>query len=204
MPHLHIIIGSTRPGRVGLPIGTWFHDFARRDGRFDATLIDLGAIDLPLMDEPAHPRLRNYEHAHTKAWSASVSAADAFVFITPEYNYSSPPALLNALDYLFHEWHYKPVGFVSYGGMSGGIRSVQMTKLLVTSLRMMPLPEGVAIQFFSQHLEAGVFKATEAHEKAGTVMLDELFRWSSALAALRGSGDSGVSPQPVRWRVDPG
>ena len=204
MPQLHVVVGSTRPGRAGLPIGTWFHDFAARDGRFGTTLIDLGAIGLPLMDEPAHPRLRKYEHAHTKAWSASVSAADAFVFITPEYNYSSPPALLNALDYLFHEWHYKPVGFVSYGGLSGGLRSVQMTKLLVTALRMMPLPEGVTIPLFSQHLEAGAFKATEAHEKSGTVMLDELFRWSSALSALRGSADGGISPQPARWRVDPG
>ncbi|HEX3697258.1 MAG TPA: NAD(P)H-dependent oxidoreductase [Polyangia bacterium] len=204
MPQLHVVIASTRPGRAGLPIGTWFHDFAARDGRFNVTLVDLAAVGLPLIDEPAHPRLRKYEHAHTKAWSATVSAADAFVFVTPEYNYSAPPALLNALDYLFHEWHYKPVGFVSYGGVSGGIRSVQMTKMLVTSLRMMPLPEAVAIPMFSQHLKDGVFAGTEAHEKAGTVMLDELFRWASALGVLRGGGEGGTSPQPVRWRVDPG
>jgi NAD(P)H-dependent FMN reductase len=186
MPRLHVIIASTRPGRAGLPIGTWFHDAATRHGRFDATLIDLGQLNLPLLDEPAHPRLRTYEHTHTKAWSESVAAADAFVFVTPEYNYSAAPALLNALDYLFHEWHYKPVGFVSYGGISGGIRSVQMTKMVVTSLRMMPLPEGVAIPFFAHQMAEGVFKASETNEKAATIMLDELVRWTGALATLRG------------------
>jgi len=185
MPRLHVIIASTRPGRAGLPIGTWFHDAATRHGGFDITLIDLGQLNLPLLDEPAHPRLRTYQHAHTKAWSESVAAADAFVFVTPEYNYSAPPALLNALDYVFHEWHYKPVGFVSYGGISGGMRSVQMTKMVVTSLRMMPLPEGVAIPFFAHQMADGVFKASETNEKAATTMLDELVRWTGALATLR-------------------
>ncbi|MEA2698273.1 MAG: hypothetical protein QOI66_2544 [Myxococcales bacterium] len=186
MQRLAVIIASTRPGRAGLPIGTWFHAFAARDGRFEVSLVDLAAVNLPLIDEPAHPRLRQYQHDHTKAWSAIVSASDAFVFVTPEYNYGAAPALLNAMDFLFHEWHYKPAGFVSYGGASGGMRAVQMTKMLVTSLRMMPLPEAVPIHGFPQHLKDGVFTPTEAHEKSGTVMLDELVRWSGALATLRG------------------
>ena len=185
MPRLTVVVASTRPHRAGLPIGDWFHGFAARHGRFDATLVDLGERNLPLLDEPEHPRLRKYQHEHTRAWSAVVAPSDAFVFVVPEYNYSAPPALLNAIDYLFHEWHYKPVGFVSYGGISGGMRSVQMTKMLVTSVRMMPLPEAVTITLFSQHMESGTFKPTEAHEKAATVMLDELSRWSSALATLR-------------------
>src|SRR6266478_1353473 len=174
MHRLVVIVASTRPGRAGLPIATWFHAFAARDGRFDASLVDLGVVNLPLINEPAHPRLRQYKHDHTKAWSTIVADSDAFVFVTPEYNYGAAPALLNAMDFVFHEWHYKPVGFVSYGGISGGIRAVQMTKMLVTSLRMMPLPEAVAIQGFSQHLKEGVFTATEAHEKSATTMLDEL------------------------------
>ena len=80
-----------------------------------------------------HPRLRQYEHDHTKAWSDSVDAADAFVFVTPEYNYFAPPALMNAIDYVLHEWACKPAGIVSYGGASGGMRSAQMLKLLLTS-----------------------------------------------------------------------
>ena len=72
-----------------------------------AGLVDLADFNLPVYDEPNHPRLRQYVHDHTKAWSASVEAAAAFVFVTPEYNYFAPPALMNALDYLLHEWSYK-------------------------------------------------------------------------------------------------
>jgi NADPH-dependent FMN reductase len=74
--------------------------------------------------------------------SATVDEADAFVFVTPEYNHGPPASLVNALSYLHHEWHYKPVGFVSYGGVSAGTRSVEMTKQIVTTLKMMPHPRG--------------------------------------------------------------
>jgi NAD(P)H-dependent FMN reductase len=141
------------------------------------------------MDEPAHPRLQKYEHQHTRNWSANVEAADAFVFVTPEYNYSAPPALINALDYLYKEWNYKPAGFVSYGGLSGGIRAVQMIKQIVTTLKMVPLVEAVAIPFFSQHIDdTGLFTPNELHQKSATDMLDELLRWAEALKPLRAGG----------------
>jgi NAD(P)H-dependent FMN reductase len=187
MPKLHIIIASTRPGRVGPAVARWFHQFALGHGTFEVELVDLAEVGLPLLDEPAHPRLRQYQHEHTKRWSASVEAADVFVFVTPEYNYGPPPSLVNALDYLYAEWNYKPVGFVSYGGISGGIRSVQMTKQIVTTLKMVPLVEAVPIPFVGQHLDGntGVFQPTENHQKAAGEMLDELLRWAEALKPLR-------------------
>jgi NAD(P)H-dependent FMN reductase len=187
MQKLSVVITSTRPGRAGLPIGRWFHERAVAHGRFQVDLVDLAEVGLPLIDEPNHPRLAQYQRAHTHAWSALVRASDAFVFVTPEYNYGSPPALINALDYLFHEWAYKPAGFVSYGGLSGGTRSVQMTKLVLTTLKVVPLPEAVNIPMYSQHLDPGAgFRGTETHEKAAVTMLDELVRWAQALAPLRG------------------
>ena len=110
---LAVIIASTRPGRVGVHVGTWFFGVARAHPGFDAQWVDLQEVGLPIFDEPRHPRLRQYEHEHTKRWSAIVDAADAFVLVMPEYNYSPPPALTNALDYLGQEWAYKPVAFVS-------------------------------------------------------------------------------------------
>ena len=124
-------------------------------------------------------------HDSTKAWSAIVDASDAFVFVTPEYNYTLPPALVNALDTVYHEWTYKPVGFVSYGGVSGGMRAVQTAKLMVTGFKMMPMIEAVNIPFFSQLIEGGVFKSNDVHDKAAPVMLDELLRWANALKPLR-------------------
>jgi NAD(P)H-dependent FMN reductase len=187
MPHLQIFVASTRPGRKGDAVAAWFEQVARRHARFDIELVDLAEVNLPLLDEPEHPRLRRYQNEHTKRWSARVEKADAFVFVTPEYNFSSPPSLVNAIDYLVVEWAYKPVGFVSYGGVSGGTRSVQMTKLLVTALRMMPIPEAVSIPFFTTFVDkaTGAFTPEEKQEKAAVVMLDELLRWTNALKVLR-------------------
>ena len=185
MSKLSVIIGSTRPGRVGLPIGQWFFERAKLHGKFEVDLVDLKEQNLPLLDEPKHPRLAEYEQEHTKAWSKIVKASDAFVFVSPEYNFSAPPALLNAIDFLFHEWAYKPAGFVSYGGISGGIRAVQMLKQPLIAMKVVGIPESVTIPFFTKLMEDGAFKATEALEKSVVAMLDELLRWTEALATLR-------------------
>jgi NAD(P)H-dependent FMN reductase len=185
-PTLHIIVTSTREQRASTAVATWFAEEAKRHGKFEIQLVDLKEVNLPLLDEPHHPLQRRYQHEHTKAWSKSVEAADAFVFVVPEYNYGMPPALLNALDYLYHEWNYKPAGFVSFGGVSGGTRSVQMTKQVLTTLKVMPLPEAVTLPFFAKQLDAEKrFNPGDTQDKALTTMLDELLRWTNALRTLR-------------------
>lgn len=184
---LKVLIASTRQKRVGPAIATWFVDGAKAHGKFDIETVDLKAVNLPLFDEPIHPIKRNYQHDHTKAWSKIVAAADAFVFVVPEYNYGMPPALLNAIDYLSLEWNYKPVGFVSYGGVSGGTRSVQMAKSVLTSVKMMPIPEAVSLPFFSKSMsENGVFDPGDTQQKPLAAMLDELLRWTTAMKTMRG------------------
>ena len=185
-PRLQIIIASTRPGRVGLPVAQWLYDRAVAHGGFEVEIVDLAEINLPFMDEPNHPRLRQYTHQHTKDWSAKVDAADAFVFVMPEYNYGFTAPLKNAIDYLHHEWQYKPVGFVSYGGVSAGTRAVQMVKQVVTTLKMVPVSEAVSIPFVQQFIgEEGEVQANETMETAARAMLDELQRWTAALEPLR-------------------
>jgi len=187
MPVLQVFTVATRQQRSGPTVAEWFLQRARLHGKFTVDSIDLATVNLPMFDEPRHPRFAQYEHEHTKRWSASVARADAFVFVTPEYNYGAPPSIVNAIDYLNREWAYKPVGFVSYGGVSGGTRAVQMIKQIVTSLRMMPIPEAVAIPFFTQYLdkETNAFDPGEMQATAATAMLDELLRWSDALSTLR-------------------
>jgi NAD(P)H-dependent FMN reductase len=185
MPTLQVIIASTRPGRVGPVVADWFIELARAHGGFDVEVSDLAELALPLMDEPHHPRLRQYQHAHTKDWSARVQAADAFVFVLPEYNYTFTAPLKNAIDYLHSEWAYKPVGFVSYGGISGGLRAVQSLKPVVTTLSMFPLPASVALPFVANSILEGVLEPSELAVGTAKSMLDELVRVSAALAPLR-------------------
>lgn len=183
---LAIVIGSTRPGRVGPIFAEWLHGVALEHGKFEPVLADLAKFDLPLLDEPHHPRLGKYEKAHTKAWSQAVDAADAFVFVTPEYNYFAPPAIVNAVDYLSREWNHKPAGFLSYGGVSGGLRSVQSLKPLLTTVKVMPIPEAIALPTYAAHLDENRnFTPSEPVATSATTMLDELFRWSAALKPMR-------------------
>jgi NAD(P)H-dependent FMN reductase len=183
---LHIIIASTRPGRVGPGIAKWVHEFAAQHGKFEPVLVDLAEFDLPLFDEPEHPMKQAYRHAHTKAWAESVKAADAFVFVTPEYNSGPPPALVNALNYLLLEWNYAPAGIVSYGGISGGLRAAQAVKPLLTGLKMVPIPEGVPMPMVFQNLdENGNLKPLDIYKTSAAAMLDELHKWAEALKALR-------------------
>jgi NAD(P)H-dependent FMN reductase len=186
MPKLLIIIASTRPGRIGLPVAEWFTEHARGHGGFEIELVDLAVLNLPLLDEPAHPRLREYTQEHTKAWSAVVDSADAVVMVTAEYNYGYPAALKNAIDYLHHEWRHKPVGFVSYGGVAAGTRSVQQLKQVVTALSLMPASAAVSIPFVRQFLgEDGTITANEVMDQSATALLDELGQLSAALMPLR-------------------
>ncbi|TQS46534.1 NADPH-dependent FMN reductase [Cryptosporangium phraense] len=187
MSRLQIIVASTRPGRVGLPVGQWVETAAAKHGGFDEVdLVDLAELDLPLMDEPNHPRLSKYTKDHTKEWAARVGAADAFVFVLAEYNHSYTAAVKNAVDYLHNEWQYKPAGLVSYGGVSAGLRSAQAFKPVLQSLKVVTLVEAVTIPFVQQFLDDdGVFVPNELIETSGNAMLDELGRWSEALKALR-------------------
>lgn len=183
---LTIIIGSTRPGRVGPTVAHWVDQFARDHGKFQVELVDLADVALPLLDESAHPRLQQYEHEHTRRWSALVASSDAFVFVTPEYDYFPPATLVNAIQFLMKEWAEKPAAIVSYGGISGGLRSTQQLRLLISNVNMMPLQASVPIPMVTQFIgEDKVFRPNEPMSKGTKAMFDELHRWAVALKAMR-------------------
>ena len=146
-------------------------------GGFTVEVLDLAEIGLPMLDEPNHPRLGNYTHEHTKAWSASIAAADAFVFVMPEYNYSFNAPLKNAIDYLWAEWQHKPVGLVSYGGVSGGLRAAQKVRQVVTSLSMVPLVEAVPSR--SSASSTRRVQADRPPRQSAIAMLDALVPWDA-------------------------
>jgi NAD(P)H-dependent FMN reductase len=186
MPRLAVIIASTRPGRVGLPVGEWVAGKVRAHGAFELDVVDLAEQRLPLMDEPNHPRLRRYENAHTHAWSERMEAADAYVLVMPEYNHGFTAPLKNAIDYLHEEWRYKPVGFVSYGGIAAGTRAMQMLKPVLVALKMTPVLEAVNVPFVAQFIDdEDVFRPNEVLDQAAGAMLDELVKVEAALRPLR-------------------
>jgi NAD(P)H-dependent FMN reductase len=179
-----IIVGSVRPGRIGLPIARWVEREVTTRG-FDVDLVDLAELALPFMDEPNHPRLHQYTQPHTIAWSERVEAADAVILVTPEYNYSYSPALKNALDYLSREWWRKPVAYVSYGGVSGGTRGVAALSITTAALGMVRTGASVEINFAGEHVHDGVFEPNEKEVAILGRILDEIPALAGALAPLR-------------------
>jgi NAD(P)H-dependent FMN reductase len=189
-PVLQVIIGSTRPGRVGSAVADWIIDRARAHGDFEVEVADLAVLNLPIFDEPNHPRLRRYVNQHTKDWSEIVERSDAFIFVIPEYNYGFNAATKNAIDYLNQEWQNKPAGIVSYGGVAAGTRAAQMLKQVMSALKIVPVTDSVNIPFVGEKLdEDGRLKPNEIMEGAATAMLDELARWTQALRPLRAGQD---------------
>lgn len=186
--HLQIIICSTRAGRKGPAIAAWAAACARSHAAFAVEVVDLAAFDLPILDEATHPRFAKYERAQTQRWSASVARGDAFIFVLPEYDFSMPASLLNALQVIYHEWTYKPAAFVSYGGESGGLRSVQMAKQVMTTFKVVPIVEAVSLHEVGQRYDESTktFNAAEKDATKAAAMLDELHRWAVALKPMRG------------------
>jgi NAD(P)H-dependent FMN reductase len=188
-PVLEVVTASTRPGRVGRAFADWFTRIAVEHGGFEVVDVDLAVVALPFLDEPHHPKLGRYVHEHTRQWSATVSRADAFVFVTPEYNYGYNAVLKNALDFLHAEWADKAVGFLGYGGIGAGTRAIQQLKQVVTTLRMVPVFESVNIPFAAQALdEQGKVRPDENRKLAANAMLDELARLTGKLRPAASGG----------------
>ncbi|HTJ57071.1 MAG TPA: NAD(P)H-dependent oxidoreductase [Devosiaceae bacterium] len=186
MHKLMIITATTRDGGKGPILAKWIEEVARKTEDWEITAVDLKELNLPMLDEPDHPRLKHYHYDHTKQWSALVDAADAFIAVVPEYNYGPSPALINAFDYLFSEWFYKPMGFVSYGGVSAGTRGLQMFKQIITTLKVVPLPEAVHVPFFTQFIDPdGVLTPNDQMLQGAAAMLAELKKWTGPLKGMR-------------------
>ncbi len=186
MYNLKIISSTVRPGRKGPLVAGWIAELARKNGNFEVELLDLGEINLPLMNEPNHPRLKKYTHEHSKWWSAKIDEADAFIFVTAEYDYNYPAPLRNALEYLSGEWAYKAAGVVSYGGVSAGTRAMNSLKNDLASLKVVALTESVNFPFFQQNInDQNEFEANEISHKAADTMLKQLIRWTKGLKLIR-------------------
>ena len=194
---LNIIIASTRPGRIGPTVAAWFADMVPVELGFQVEVVDLMDIGLPLLDEPHHPSERRYLHEHTRLWSASVSAADAFVLVMPEYNVGFTAPLKNALDYLYEEWHHKPVGFVSYGMTSAGLRAVEMIKPVLISLKMIPVHDAVSIPLRLRLDAEGALQPDQVMHDVAVGLLTQLRQMADALAPLRATEDVEADLAPA-------
>ncbi len=172
-PIILVITGSTRDGRFGPTVADWFMSVAAAREELHFELVDLCDWPLPFFNSPETPSSGAIA-PEAKAWSAKISSADGFVFITPEYNRGYPAVLKNALDYLYDEWRGKPVAFVGYGTSAGGARAIGQLHQVVVELNMIPVRNDVVL--VSAHRlfdESGKLKEDRFEQKAND-LLDQL------------------------------
>ncbi|KIF79021.1 NADPH-dependent FMN reductase [Streptomyces sp. 150FB] len=182
------MIGSARAGRLGPSVADWFtgHVGSRTDIELD--VMDVAGLELPVampgwdgVPVPAQP-LRG---ALVEVGERLV-AADAFVVVTPEYNHSFPAALKNLIDWHFTQWQAKPVGFVSYGGIGGGLRAVEQLRLVFAELHAMTVRDSVSLHRPWNNLgDDGAPLDATVPEGAAKGMLDQLVWWGRALRTAR-------------------
>ncbi len=186
MVNIKIVAGSTRPDRFNIQPATWIYNLAKARTDIHAELLDLIEINLPLLDEAAPPSLGKYTHEYTKKWSVAVKEADGFIFVTPEYNHSTSAALKNAIDYLFEEWNYKPVSFVSYGSLAGGSRAVEHLRGIAAEIKMYDLREQIMLPNYWEHLnDKGQYTFTDQQAKSAQAMLESLVFWAIRMKEAR-------------------
>jgi len=185
MLKLAIIIGSTRPGRVGEAVGRWVYELALKRGDAECELVDIKDFNLPLLDEPIPPSQGKYSKEHTKKWAAKIASFDGYVFVTPEYNHGICGALKNAIDFLFAEWNNKAAGFVGYGS-AGGARAVEHLRLVMAEVQVATVRNQVMLSLHDDFENYSVFKPREFHEKTLGQVFDQVVAWAGAMKSLRG------------------
>ncbi|MEW2081144.1 NAD(P)H-dependent oxidoreductase [Streptomyces sp. NPDC005283] len=180
---LAVILGSNREGRFGPVIADWF--LSRTAGRqdFAVELIDLAEVDLPtvLSHRPA-PEVQ----AELAKTAPKLADADAFVVLTPEYNHSFPASIKTLIDWHFGEWQAKPVGFVSYGGIAGGLRAVEQLRQVFAEMHAVTVRDTVSFHNVgTQFDDEGQHKDPAACDAAAKTMLDQLAWWGNALRTAK-------------------
>jgi NAD(P)H-dependent FMN reductase len=185
MTNIGIILGSTRPGRVGHQVAEWVAEQGGQHDGIDVEVVDIEDYGLPVFDEPQSPLLGSYAHAHTQQWSKRIAEFDGYVFVTPEYNRSIPAALKNAIDYLYGEWNNKAAGFVSYGSNVGGARAVEHLRLIAAGLQLAGVRTQVSLSLATDFAAFTTFTPGDRHNTMLRQLFTEVTAWTDALAPLR-------------------
>ncbi|GAA2718665.1 NAD(P)H-dependent oxidoreductase [Actinocorallia aurantiaca] len=172
---LAVLVGSTRQGRRAPQVSRWFVEQAERYGGVKVDVLDLAELGLPESLDGADPAVA--------AVRPRIDDADAFVVVVPEYNHSFPAPIKTAVDSFYKEWQAKPVGFVSYGGMSGGLRAVEQLRQIFAELHMVSVRDGVSFHNVWGHVGPdGEFPVEpDGCGQAARTMLDQLVWWANAL-----------------------
>lgn len=183
-----VIMGSVREGRMAEPVAHWVIEGAADRAALDLELVDLKDWDLPFYPFAKAPAVGDYRDPLQLRWAEKIAGADGYILICPEYNHGIPAVLKNALDFVYAEWHRKPVTFVGYGG-NGGARSIEQLTMVARELRMAPLEASVHLMSVWSKAAGGGFTPDDKDTRWIGHLYDELIWWGRTLKAGRDAAD---------------
>lgn len=177
---LAVVVGSVRAGRVGPTVAAWVRSVAAQRSTIEVVEVDLADFDLPA---------GLVANDDTERFTRTIGACDAFVLVTPEYNHGVPGSLKTALDTVKYEWRAKPVGFVSYGGLGGGIRATEQLRQITAELHMVSVRDAVSLHRVRKRFDdQGGIDDAAAVDALGR-LLDQVEWWAGAVGDARQHGD---------------
>lgn len=187
LPHIGIVIGSTREGRFADKPAQWIHGIASERSDLTAELLDLRDYPMPFFDEPLSPAWAPVKNEAAQRWAQKLATLDGLVVITAEYNHGPTAVLKNAFDYAYQEFARKPIGFVGYGGV-GAARAVEQLRLVATEVQMAPVRNAVHIgmvEFMGLWREGKAFADYPHLAQSAKGLLDDMAWWAKALKTAR-------------------
>lgn len=179
---LTLVVGSNREGRFGPVVADWLLSRIRERDDFVPEVVDVASVHLPTTFSPSSEAA-----AELARVTPALSAADAFVVLTPEYNHSFPAGLKNLIDWHYTEWRAKPVALVSYGGLAGGLRAAEHLRQVFAELHAVTVRDTVSFHGAGASFDAdGKPRDSAGPAAAADVMLDQLGWWARALREAKG------------------
>jgi NAD(P)H-dependent FMN reductase len=175
--NIAVLAGSVRSGRFCPVVTRWFIEQAEARDDVLVDRIDLGDFELPADMSGNHD---------SASFAERIGAADAFVVVTPEYNHSYPGPLKTAIDTVGPRWQAKPVAFVAYGGLSGGLRAVEALRLVFAEVHAATIRDTVSFHgAWDQFDGDGRPHDLNAANAAAATLVDKLVWWGRALRTAR-------------------
>jgi NAD(P)H-dependent FMN reductase len=192
MTRIGIIIGSTRPGRLGPQIAQWVHEVSAQRSDAEFELVDLAEFRLPLFDQAVPPAMGGTGGLEAQAWVRTIDTLDGFVFVTPEYNHQLPGALKNAIDFVYAGWADKAAGIVSYG-VAGGAGSAAQLRQMCGLLGLADVPAQVSLHLATDFENFTVFAPSESRTRSLEELLDRVVAWTAALEPMRSARAASIA-----------
>ncbi len=173
-----IFYGSYRSDRQGIRLAAWLvRAFAERGAA--AELVDAKALDLPMLDRMYKEYPTGDAPPALETLAEKIRSADAFVFVTGEYNWGVQPGLKNLTDHFLEEWYWRPAAIASYSaGRFAGARAGLAWHAILSEMGMVVVSSTLAVGGIGHAFD----KAGEPAGDDGSALIRAFPRFAGDLA----------------------